>query len=389
MVLRSKYFLVSIFFLLNSSLIFNISLFAEVNSSKNKFQVDLGPEYLNYLPLNDYIIGPGDSLTVSISRDYPELFSDSNVVDGEGTIYLPRLNRVYVSGLTVNELNNILNKAYQKFVKYPDVEVTLQAYRPIRVFVEGEVESPGLQTLEGSISISRSLSKFTDITDKSYLTSTTKFSNNLKDTYFFPTVFDAIQSSGGITEFSDLSNIQVIRKNKISAGGGEITTTLDFRSLLTSGDKSQNIRIYDADIIKIKKSDKSNRNLLTKAVLSNLNPKFLSVFVSGRVNIPGSTLVSKASVLNDAIDMAGGAKVLKGPTTFVRFNNDGTIDKRKFNLNKRAKRGSYKNPLLKEGDLIIIGESLLTSTNQVLTEITSPFLGIFSTYGLVKAISID
>ena len=87
--------------------------------------------------------------------------------------------------------------------------------------------------------------------------------------------------------------------------------------------------------------------------------------------------------------MAGGAKVLKGPTTFVRFNNDGTIDRRKFNLNRRAKRGSYKHPLLKEGDLIIIGESLLTSTNQVLTEITSPFLGIFSTYGLVKAISID
>ena len=383
MVLRSKYFLVSIFFLLNSSLIFNISLFAEVNSSKNKFQVDLGPEYLNYLPLNDYIIGPGDSLTVSISRDYPELFSDSNVVDGEGTIYLPRLNRVYVSGLTVNELNNILNKAYQKFVKYPDVEVTLQAYRPIRVFVEGEVESPGLKTLEGSISINQSISRFSNI---SSVPSTSQLSSNFENTYFFPTVFDAIQSSGGITEFSDLSNIQVIRKNKISAGGGEITTTLDFRSLLTSGDKSQNIRIYDSDIIKIKKSDKSNRNLLTKAVLSNLNPKFLSVFVSGRVNIPGSTLVSKASVLNDAIDMAGGAKVLKGPTTFVRFNNDGTIDKRKFNLNKRAKRGSYKNPLLKEGDVIIIGESLLTSTNQVLTEITSPFLGIFSTYGLIKAI---
>ena len=35
--------------------------------------------------------------------------------------------------------------------------------------------------------------------------------------------------------------------------------------------------------------------------------------------------------------MAGGTKVMKGPVTFVRFNNDGTIDKRKFQFKRKAK----------------------------------------------------
>ena len=38
----------------------------------------------------------------------------------------------------------------------------------------------------------------------------------------FPTVFDAIKSAGGITTYSDLSSIEIIRKNSISNGGGKI-----------------------------------------------------------------------------------------------------------------------------------------------------------------------
>ena len=187
--------------------------------------------------------------------------------------------------------------------------------------------------------------------------------------------------------FSDLTNIKVIRQTSISNGGGKIQTTLNFEEIITNGDAKQNIRIYDSDIIIVRKTENSDRTFLRRAVLSNLNPKFLNVFVTGRVNIPGKTVVSKASVLSDAIDIAGGAKVLKGPITFLRFNNDGNIDKRKIAFRKNAKRGSYKNPYLRSGDLIVVGESALTNLNEVLTEFTSPLVGIFSTYGLIKAIS--
>ena len=109
--------------------------------------------------------------------------------------------------------------------------------------------------------------------------------------------------------------------------------------------------------------------------------------MTGRVREPGRISISKASTLNDAIDMAGGTKFLKGPVTFIRFNNDGTVDRRKFAYRRGKKRGSYSNPNLKEGDFIYIGDSPLTVLNEVTNEVTSPFVGIFSTYGLIKAIS--
>ena len=200
-----------------------LSLQTSPTQTDKKISVD----YLNQLPSNDYIIGPGDTLEIIISRDLvsrdlvpsnselglpsSDLASPNLVrVDGEGTINLPKLERIYVSGLTINELNTILNEAYQKFIKFPKVETTIFAYRPIRVFVEGEVVNPGLKTMEGSLSIqslerrksNQNTSRFSNEN-----TTTSERSNN--NSFFFPTVFDAIRASGGITQYSNLKNIQI------------------------------------------------------------------------------------------------------------------------------------------------------------------------------------
>ena len=84
--------------------------------------------------------------------------------------------------------------------------------------------------------------------------------------------------------------------------------------------------------------------------------------------------------------MAGGAKIMRGPVTFIRFESDGSIDKRKMNLTK-SQRGKFRNPNLRDGDLIIVGENVITSANEIVKEFTSPFVGLFSTYGLIKAIT--
>ena len=118
-----------------------------------------------------------------------------------------------------------------------------------------------------------------------------------------------------------------------------------------------------------------------------MNPKFLNVSVYGRVNAPGNITVARSAVLTDAIDVAGGIKVLKGPLTYLRFNNDGTIEKRKFSFRKNAKRGSYKNPVLTNGDLIVVGNNAFNITSEIIDEITKPFRGIITTYALIKTIS--
>ena len=109
--------------------------------NEGKFK-SLTTEYLKQGKEDEYIIGPGDVIEVVVSREYPELNS-TRQIDVEGKIYLPKINRIYVEGLTLIELNNLLNQAFSEYVKYPNVEVFVVKYRPLKFTILGEVQDPG------------------------------------------------------------------------------------------------------------------------------------------------------------------------------------------------------------------------------------------------------
>ena len=421
----------AIHYLIASSITLNsfslLPSFAEIDAEeKNSVEMGvssnfLNTEYFKQIPVNDYIIGSGDTLRISISREYPELLTLATV-DGEGTIYLPRTNRIFVKGLSIKELNKLLDQRYKEFVKFPAAEVEVSSYRPIKVLVNGEVANPGVKTLEGSMSfdneeqstISSNLGSMSNNyntstiekkLDQSILgllgnTNTNAGNFNLSDSslgngmnqyrnttnYYFPTVIDALRDSGGLTEYSDLTSVEIIRRNNISEGGGKMKTTLNLEGLFYSTDDSQNIRIYDGDIINVSRLEEPNGLILTRAIRAKINPSSINILVAGRVNNPGLTLVFRDSTLNDAIDLAGGTKLLKGPVRYVSFNNNGTLDKRQFRYSRKNKRGSYKNPYLSNGDVIIVGDSALSITNDIITEFTAPFTGLFTTYALIKTL---
>ncbi len=331
----------------------------------------LNSDYLKQQPNNFYILGPGDSLKIIISRDYPELNTKA-IINGEGYVFVPKLNKIYVAGLTIVELTELLNKAYKEYVKYPDIEIEIENYRIIKVSIEGEVNNPGLYKLSGAMN--------TGIIKEGVQEDTILFEA-------FPTIFDVIRKSGGINISSDLSKIKIVRKNSISGGGGKIMTSVDLEDSILKGDFSNNIRIYDGDIITIPTSNNPKKELFSKANKTNINPKFLQVLVTGRVNFPGMIKASKLNTLNDAIDIAGGAKVIRGKVRYLSFNSDGSVISRNIKYRKSRKRGSYSNPFLKDGDLIIVGNSLLGLTSEVLGEITAPLNGIITTYALVEALN--
>ena len=54
--------------------------------------------------------------------------------------------------------------------------------------------------------------------------------------------------------------------------------------------------------------------------------------------------------------------------------------------NANAKRGDFNNPYLKNGDVINVQKGAIIKTNEVIKEVTDPFLGIFSTYAVIDAI---
>ena len=113
--------------------------------------------------------------------------------------------------------------------------------------------------------------------------------------------------------------------------------------MLESGDNSDNIRIYDGDVIKIAKSKNLSTKQLSKAAMSNISPRYFKVFVTGKVEMPGVKVVPRTASLNDAILLAGGPKFIKGPVQFLRYNPDGSFEKRTFRYKENSPRGSRTN----------------------------------------------
>jgi polysaccharide export outer membrane protein len=341
-----------------------------------------------------YILGPGDTLQVEL-LDIPEL-SGTFSIGPDGTMYLPRLRALYVEGLTVEELSYFLTQQFKAYVKNPQLYVRPVGYRPIRIYVGGEVRRPGYYTLSGvqlpgteqqqadqdqdsspgtnDLGASRSASR--------RFTSQQGISGGSSSITLFPTVFDAVRTAQGITPYSDLAQVQVTRKQPLSAGGGRIRTNLNFLSLITEGNESQNIRLFDGDVVSVGKSPVVLREQLLKAGQTNLSPQFIQVFVSGRVVTPGGVTLPQGSSLNQALSLAGGTKLLKGKVEFVRFTREGEVDRRVFSYSPNAANATYTNPILMSGDIVRVQDSALSAGLGVLSEVTAPLLGIYSIYAL-------
>ena len=191
-----------------------------------------------------YILGPGDSVLVEL-LDVPE-YSGVFPIGPDGTIYLPRLRSLVVEGFTVEELRYILTQQFSAFVREPQVFVSPAAYRPIRVYIGGEVQRPGyyyLTGLQGVIGTEQANSTrdgydlAKGITNKK----TTEISNaaltgpkisgvQINNQLGLPTVFDAIRIAGGVTPFSKLNEVSVTRRRPLSKGGGKIGHSSTFSS---------------------------------------------------------------------------------------------------------------------------------------------------------------
>lgn len=351
-----------------------------------------------------YILGPGDSLTIEL-LGINEL-SGTFSIGPDGTIYLPRLRALFVEGLTVEELRYFLTQQFKTYVKDPQVYVKPVGYRPVRVYVGGEVARPGYYLLSGPQALQDQLQISQANTPKDirrqtanlqdFVSARVRSQRALNDdvtviqgvnnfqSIRWPTLFDALRAAQGITPYSNLGNVQVVRRQSLSTGGGKIQADIDFLKLVIYGEEKVNIRLYDGDVITVSKSPHVLRDQLLAASRSNLSPDFIEVFVSGRVKEPGPQSLPQGATLNQALASAGGLKILRGQVEFLRFSPDGTTDRRLFAYNGSAQSGDYKNPVLMSGDVVRVNESLFSASVEVLNEITGPAVGIYSVYSLFK-----
>ena len=95
-----------------------------------------------------YVLGPGDQLSVS-ALDVEELGKEPYRIGMDGTLTLPFAGSIRASGLTVEEMRDTIRGRLNKYVKDPDVTVSLLEMRSQPVSVLGEVRNPGVVQVMG------------------------------------------------------------------------------------------------------------------------------------------------------------------------------------------------------------------------------------------------
>ncbi len=159
-------------------------------------------------PQNEYVIGPTDILEIQVWRE-PN-FSRTVPVRPDGKITLPLLDDVRAAGLTPLQLKNKLEKALQKFINNPKVSVLVQEINSKKVYVLGQVNTPGEYPLKHNM-----------------------------------TVMQALSLAGGLAEWADASHIVIIRNEN----GKQKRIKFDYKKVLKGKDLDKNILLEPGDTI--------------------------------------------------------------------------------------------------------------------------------------------
>ncbi|MBI5016166.1 MAG: SLBB domain-containing protein [Deltaproteobacteria bacterium] len=154
---------------------------------------------------DDYVVGPGDEITLKMwgRLEGVELLR----VDRDGKIFLPKFGgSLYVAGKTVKAVTALLKKKVEA-VPQVHLDVSMGQLAGFRVSVLGEVTAPGMYRVSS-----------------------------------FHTVLQAIALAGGIRDIGSLRRVQVKR-------GKETVAEIDIYDFLLRGDVIQDIRLRPGDAI--------------------------------------------------------------------------------------------------------------------------------------------
>lgn len=162
----------------------------------------------NKAPANNFYVGPGDVLEVSVWND--ETLTREVIVRPDGFISFPLIGEVKAEGRTVDEIRQAVEEQMQDYV--PDVPVTvmLLSLSSTRVYVIGKVQQPGGFLLNDE----------------------TRF-------------LQILSLAGGLTTFADRGGIVVIRDH----GQEQELIEIDYDEIAKGKDLSQNIILEPGDTI--------------------------------------------------------------------------------------------------------------------------------------------
>ncbi|MCX5855653.1 MAG: polysaccharide biosynthesis/export family protein [Deltaproteobacteria bacterium] len=293
----------------------------------------------------EYIIGPGDILTINLwipssfstgdrSRFFEEGYKQNTytmLVRQDGKISYLFGDDIPVSGLTVNEFRTVLTKQVKTYIRNPRVELLVKEYKSKNALLFGQINilqqgtsGPGKYPLMGKT-----------------------------------TALDLIVSAGGAISGrdaanADMRNVEIVRKGK--------RYTLNLYNAMFRGDITQNIILDDGDIV-------------TVPELPTFGER---VYVFGEVNYQGVYRLKDAYDLLAAIGHAGSptAVAIKSDIKVIREYKErpGKPIILSANLDEILKRGDLaQNIKLQDGDVVYVPRQIIGDINEFILN-TTPLL---------------
>jgi polysaccharide export outer membrane protein len=198
----------------------------------------------NEVPVGpDYVLGPGDEIIITV---WGKIEGQWDVaVNRDGTVSLPKIGVLGVTGLTFEELKELLHKELSKYYTGFQMSVSMGALRTIKVYVVGSARFPGAYTVS-------SLS----------------------------TLVSALFEAGGPAKTGSMRDIELKRN-------GETVVHFDMYDFLLKGDKTKDARLMPEDVI----------------FIPAIGPV---AAIKGSVNRPAIYELKGDTTVSELIDMAGG-----------------------------------------------------------------------------------
>ncbi len=153
----------------------------------------------------DYVVGPGDSIVLTIWGSFEGIYNLE--VNRSGEVLLPQFGPIKVAGARFGQLNDIFRTNLDRLYKDFKLSVNIGKLRQIKVYLVGEVRSPGDYNVSS-----------------------------------MATLINALAAAGGPTRNGSLREIQIKRN-------GQLVTTVDLYDFFLNGDKSRDIRLQSGDTV--------------------------------------------------------------------------------------------------------------------------------------------
>ncbi len=166
---------------------------------------------------SDFILGDGDTIEISVYR-HDDLNSTVRI-DSSGKIMFPLIGDLKVTGKSLYMLRDEMQDKLSKYLINPQVTINVQSVQSQKIIVLGEVNSPGIFTLDSEIS-----------------------------------VLEAITRAGGMTNNAEMSNVLLVRRGKEKTR----VASLDLEKAFQDGSLFQIRSLRNGDIIYVPEEAISN-----------------------------------------------------------------------------------------------------------------------------------